>query len=306
MAKKLPPRKKNAITGSQFMELMEERGITATDPTYEKAVIDQIMAGNVPSYMRPENWRKMTFKGKTKKGADVSVTIRVCPDYVAIGSDEDYVRVPLSAVALQRLSAMMDVALPTIKVADAIDKKAQKIRLVTDTEIERKKGKKKDSAHSTHMIKPDFILWQSKIADENFHKANIPKFKTKGGGIEYTLVSGHKKDVLVYDSPDPTRLVQYRPPEQGLDYGAHPNTHIDYSLGGRLIDQEVELSFKPSVQAVVHTRYEDIISHPEYYKLLSDQRFDIKRCYTIPRKTVPRKKTVEAPLPKKKPRLAVR
>ena len=62
MVKKFPPRKKEAMTGSQFIRLLTERGIKAYGPEYEKLVLEQIKAGNVPDFMRPENWREVTIK----------------------------------------------------------------------------------------------------------------------------------------------------------------------------------------------------------------------------------------------------
>lgn len=302
MVKKFPPRKKEAMTGSQFIRLLTERGIKAYGPEYEKLVLEQIKAGNVPDFMRPENWREVTIKGKLEGGAEAEITIRVCPDYIAIGSNEDYVRVPLSAVALQRLAARLDAALPTKKVVDEIDKVAaqenSRFGLVTDSEVARKRGVKIDRKTSVHMIDPEFVAWQSEIADEKIAERKLPR----SGRMGYTIVSGHKKDVIVYDSPRPTRLVQYRPPEQGLDTGAHPNTHTDYSLGGRLVDQQVRVKM-PDMNIEMTTRYEDIIKHGTYYRLLSDQCFDISKCYTISRQTVPKKKTEEAPPQPKKVRL---
>ena len=290
MTKPLPPRKANALRGSQFMTRIN----TIYGPQYEDAVVREILAGNVPDFVRPENWRKITVKG-TVDGMEVEVTFRVCPDYLAIGSNNDYVRVPLSPTGFQKLAARWDVALPTKKVVDKIYAEAAKeggvFALIDAPEISRETGMKMDK-HTRNMVSPEFAWSQSAIAD-----AKIKKRKGKKPG----LVVGHKKDVLVHKVPPHCNgnLIQYRPNHpQGLDYGAHPKNHSDYSLGIRLVDTIVEVKIKGEKEVdVPDARYRDVILNPKMYKLLSDVPFDINLVY----RKLPTVK-MRAPEPKPEPK----
>ncbi|MBN1170281.1 hypothetical protein JXA56_04605 [Candidatus Micrarchaeota archaeon] len=292
MAKPLPPRKKDALRGSQFMT-----GIKMIyGPEYESAVIREVMSGNVPDFMRPENWREVTLTG-TVDGMEVEIIIRVAPDYLAIGSNEDYVRVPLSPVALQRLAGQLDMALPTKKVVDAVYVQAKKenglLDLIDAGEISRETGMKLDRS-TKYMLSPEFAWSQSVIADGKIKQRNLPK---------YGIVCGQKKDVIIHQVPKEHRgnLVQYRPNHpQGLDYGAHPKDHSDYSLGARFVDQHVTVRIRGNRVTEIEARYGDIINDPKFYKILSDARFDIRLAYRMAEATVPVRRESDTPEIRKK------
>ena len=266
-------------------------------PKYEDAVIREILAGNVPDFMRPENWREITVRGIVD-GMEVELTFRVCPDYMAIGSNDDYVRVPMSPAGFLKLAARWDVALPTKKVVDRIYAEAAKeggvFALIDAPEISRETGMKMDR-QTRHMLSPEFAWSQSVIADAKMEKRKIRKFG---------LVVGHKKDVLVHPVPPHCNgnLIQYRPNHpQGLDYGAHPKSHTDYSLGIRLVDSEVHVKIKGKKEVEVDSTYRDVILNPKMYGLLSDVPFDINLVY----RKVPTVK-MKAPEPEPKKRAMVR
>ena len=316
MTYELPPRKRNAPTGSQFMARVGK--IYGSD--YEKKVVLEILSGNVPDFMSPENWREITMKGKVD-GMEVEIRLKVCPDYLAIGSNEDYVRVPLSPVTLQRLADALGWALPTVKVVDEIYRIAGRenslVRLIDGQMVSQDLKKKvrpprsnKDvllaniwnspryrSYISRFMTTSEFALRQSKMADRE--KKGMPK---------HALVCGNKKDVVVHKVPDEQRykrrLIQYRPfHPQGLDYGAHPQTHIDYSLGARFVHQNVTVTIRGKKTVEIPATYEGIIKDKktDMYKILSEARFDISQVYRKPLPHVTLR-TVPVEKPKEKPR----
>lgn len=269
MVKPLPERKKDSITGSQFMVELEK----IYGPKYEEAVIREVLAGNVPDFIRPENWKEIKIKEKIG-GLFVTMTIRVAPDYLAIGSNDDYVRVPLSPIGLQTLLSQMDAALPTKKIVDIIDKEAHDglLKLVDAKAVSKRSGIPLDKG-TTYMIKPDFTWSASILADELISGKKLPKM---------SLVSGHKKDVIVHPVPIEAKrnLIQYRPNHpQGLDFLNHFKDHTDYSLGARLVDSVVRVQITGEREVDKNMKYSDIIMDPQLFRLLSHVKFDITKVY---------------------------
>src|SRR6267154_130244 len=114
----LPPRSTNATTGSQFV--VQISPLTLADREHE--IISQVISGNVPNF-----WRKLwpiqitnTLEGKTN-----FATYYVTPDYLAVGSDDDYFLTPISPDSAQILADRLSCSLPTRKMVDDIYKAAE-------------------------------------------------------------------------------------------------------------------------------------------------------------------------------------
>ena len=293
---KIPPRKKDAISGSEFMKLVRK----THGAIYEEMIFQEILSeGNVPDFMRPENFRELMVKGKAD-GLEVEMRLRICADYVAIGSNEDYVRVPLSAVGFRTLASLLGMSLPTRKLVDDIYRAAEAenglIGLIDGDVVSRASTREvihpetnrsvrlsevwRDPAYegnrSRFLLTPEFALLQSRLADE---------IKEERGLGRFALVCGNKKDIVVdaisLRKEHRNNLVQYRPDHpQGFDYGAHLKDHSDYSLGARLIGRMVEVTIRDEEgKSRIPMPYEDVVRHPLLYKLLSDVRFDMSRIY---------------------------
>ncbi len=271
MVKPFPKRKSDAPTGSQFMLSVAK----IHGKTYEDKVIAEILAGNVPDFMRPENWQSITVREKIGD-MEVEMTLRVCPDYIALGSNSDYVRVPLSPNGLRRLTAAMGAELPTKKVVDIIDREAKShnglFDLVDAAMISRKTGMPLDKG-TTYMLRPEFAWSSSQISDNEIRARKLAGF---------SLVSGQKKDVILHPVPLDAKnnLIQYRPNHpQGLDFRSHPKDHTDYSLGARLVDPIVDVKITGPPSRERRMNYRDIIMDKDLFRLLSDIKFDIAKIY---------------------------
>ena len=89
----LPKRPRRARTASALMADMRAIGGTERD----RMVAEQVLAGNIPGFMR--RFVPVTLHGTAPRHGRVEVTICVTPDYLALGEDTDFVRVPLGLPA---------------------------------------------------------------------------------------------------------------------------------------------------------------------------------------------------------------
>jgi hypothetical protein len=83
----------------------------------DNAIIAEAMRGNVPDHIRA--LQPVRFTG-TVGGRQTEIVICVTPDYLAVGSNSDHVRVPLGLPAALRVADAFDMMLPTTRMVDAI------------------------------------------------------------------------------------------------------------------------------------------------------------------------------------------
>jgi len=83
----------------------------------EREICAQIIAGNVPNFLRQLCPVEVTnvFADHTNRA-----TFYVMPDYLAIGSDEDYFLCPMTPNTAQRIADALDFSLPTRKMVNDI------------------------------------------------------------------------------------------------------------------------------------------------------------------------------------------
>jgi len=103
-----------APTGSEFVR--ELRGLS--DDERELAIMDQALRGNVPTFLRHSE--PVTLAGRASGGLWVAITLCVAPDYLAIGSDNDYLYVPMRLKTALAVANHYDSLLPTRRMVDAI------------------------------------------------------------------------------------------------------------------------------------------------------------------------------------------
>jgi hypothetical protein len=212
----IPPRGADALGGRAFMEKIAD----LSREEREAAIYAEIAAGNVPNFLR-------TFKLVPIAAGEVRGAIEVAPDYLAIGSDEDFVRIPMTPQTAQRLADLFGCILPTRKMVDAIDAVAE-VRLAPQPLTE---GRESVAA---------FVLSNEKIESQR-----------KGQPLGFLTIGGKKDIVLsprIYERPD--RLVIYGwrqldgKPIQPLT-NVHVDWYVDYSHGVRLVRDEIEIDGQP-------------------------------------------------------------
>jgi len=113
----IPPADAQSLTGSQFAESV----LTMNRHQREQAILDHLVAGNLPTFLRKLVPVKLDAElgGKT-----LSVTIFVMPEYLAIGSDNDFLRIPMNLHTATAVADRFGFVLPTRKIVDAIYDKA--------------------------------------------------------------------------------------------------------------------------------------------------------------------------------------
>ena len=107
----LPPRAPNALSGSEFARRVAMLDLGERD----REVYAQVMAGNVPDFLRrlcPVPARSVV-EGRINSG-----TYYVTPDYLAVGSDDDYFLAPISPYTAQRIAEALHCTLPTPKMVN--------------------------------------------------------------------------------------------------------------------------------------------------------------------------------------------
>jgi hypothetical protein len=109
----LPPRATNAPDGDAFVQQISGMDLAARD----RLIAGEFLAGNTPEFLRkfcPVNVANVA-DGRTN-----IATFFAAPDYLAIGSDENYLFTPIAPATAQQIADRLDCVLPTRKMVDAI------------------------------------------------------------------------------------------------------------------------------------------------------------------------------------------
>ncbi len=216
----------------------------ANESTREAAIYRELSRGNLPNYLRRQV--PVRYSAKTRSGITKRVTLWVLPDYLAIGSDADFLRIPMSPITAQKVADRFGLMLPTVRMVDAIYQQAP-LRLAPRP---FKPGR-------TMVTIPEFYRHQSTV------QAQL------GGRPPRGLVAGHKKDIVI------SKRLQTLPKRVAI-YGwhqlngraiqplslVHGNWYADYSHGVRLVSSLVQIDQQT-------LRLVDVLKNPELAPLLS-------------------------------------
>jgi hypothetical protein len=105
----LPPRQPSAPKGTAFALSIADLPLDEREET----ILAEVKAGNVPPFLRK-------LVPVTVSAGTVNASYWVAPDYLAIGSDDDYFLTPLSPLTAQAIADRLDCVLPTTKMVDDI------------------------------------------------------------------------------------------------------------------------------------------------------------------------------------------
>ncbi len=243
----IPPRPDNALTGSQFLQKVKDLAFEQR----ETEIYNQISIGNIPEFLR--TLTKITSEFQDTEGINHICTYEVMPDYLSIGSDEDFFRIPMGPVTAQRLADLFGAVLPTSNLVDDIYKNALvKLEPVPLAPV-----------GNENTLVTKFIV----------HNKAIENQRLASGGVLGQLVGGIKKDVVlsnkIFDSTKQNRVVIYGwhqlsgVPIQPLT-NVHINSYVDYSHGIRLLSQEMILDGET-------VNIKSILTDPILFKMISDE-----------------------------------
>jgi len=243
----IPPRSTDALTGSAFMQKV----LNMTFAEREVEIFNEISAGNIPEFLR--YLVPITENFTDTQGNSHTVTYQTMPDYLAIGSNDDFCRIPMGPITAQRLAVIFGATMPTRKLVDNIYTHADvKLAPVTYTPV-----------GNANELVPKFVAHNTAIESQ---------FVVAGGQLGQ-IVGGTKKDVVISNKiTDPTRpdhVVIYGwhqlngSPIQPL-YNGHINSYVDYSHGIRFLNANL---YVDSVQ----NSAVDILMDINRYKILSGE-----------------------------------
>jgi hypothetical protein len=241
-------RPRDAVGGTAFFKTLDK--LTATER--EEAVEREILRGNIPNFLR--SFQQVTIKAKTSAGKEQTALIEVMPDYLAIGSDMDFVRVPITPKTAARIADAFGCSLPTRKVVDEIYRAAE-VKLEPQPLTQDRE------------LSSSFLLHNSMIEEQ------------RAGKKLGELVAGIKKDVVVSNrlAEKSNRVAIYGwhkangSPIQTLTI-VHGEGYVDYSHGVRLMHRTIKVDGKSlDVRQVLYSTSlsgllsdEGRITHPAY------------------------------------------
>ena len=233
----------NKLTGEEFYQ----QAMTMQWKQRDSFALTAVMAGNIPSFLRRSAAVHIAVfdsaTGKTNKA-----TYFVMPDYLSVGSDENWARIPLTPITAQIIADSFHCFLPTRKMVNDIYEASEIKVAPVPMYIYR------DST---------VTMWQHHLIIEGQRKGR------KG------LISGIKKDVVISDlltrSSKQHRVAIYGwhqlngKPIQPL-YTGHVDWYADYSHGIRLVARKMKVNGE-------WMDYTDVMKHPVLRKLISDEAF---------------------------------
>ncbi len=238
----IPPRQAGMLLGSQFVA--EVAGLSRQER--EARIFEEITGGNIPGFTRvfvPINVSAVI------DDVPVTATYYVMPDYLCIGRDDDFARMPMTPLIAQPIADEFECLLPTRKMVDDIYEHAE--------------------------VKPAPVPISPATVDitlaTTFYRHHELIEEQREGQPLGALIGGIKKDVVITPrlADHPGRVAIYGwhqlngVPIQPL-YLGHVDWYVDYSHGIRLVRQRMLVAGQETTVAKV-------LADPELHVLLSDE-----------------------------------
>lgn len=244
LASRIPARPTSAPAARALLRSVEGLGSDEREAAFRA----ELLAGNIPSFLR--KLVPVALAAPLGNGRTARVTVCVSPDYLALGSDDDYLLVPLRLGTALEFSRRFGFTLPTTKVVDAIYRQAE-VRL------------------RPRPLPPGSAMRSTQYY--HLHSDLIRRQRLAMRARLGALTAGHKKDLvltnrlLVY----PQRVAIYgwhrgeRRPIQPLST-VHGDRYADYSHGVRLVSTTAFVDGRP-------TSIFELLQDPLLSRALSDE-----------------------------------
>jgi hypothetical protein len=113
------PARSSSLSGSGFYQQAAALKWAARD----SLVVKEILAGNVPDFLQNFEAINVSITDSTS-GKITKATYYVSPDYLSVGTNDDWARINISPLAAQRIADSFHCFLPTRKMVDDIYKAA--------------------------------------------------------------------------------------------------------------------------------------------------------------------------------------
>ena len=249
----IPPRDPSSVTGSEFMKRIND----LSREEREEEIYRAAACGNIPDFLRETVTLRAVFSDMN--GVQHMLEYEVMPDYLAIGSDEDYCRIPMTPGTAQRLADLFGASLLTAKLSDHIWSVAE--------------------------VKPEPFFYRP-VGNENElvkkffeHNEQIERQLADAGWKHGQLVAGIKKDVIISSriSERPDRVVIYGwhrsdgSPIQPV-YSGHIWWYVDYSHGIRLMNAQVLVDGRP-------VKVSDLLKDPVLFRIITNEENPVEMSF---------------------------
>jgi len=240
----IPARSGGDLTGSQFVEHVSKM----SPQEREEAILDEISKGNIPEFLRKPV--PVQLQCESAGGETLMATIFVTPDYLAIGSDSDFIRIPMNLHTAATIAERFGFVLPTRKMVDAI------------------------YLQSRYHLAPQPLPAGPQMRSTAYYWAHNQMIQDQMHAIGAqlgALISGDKKDVVVTNrlTMNLGRIAIYgwhRGPGQPIQplSTVHGANYADYSHGIRLVSEWALINGKRQSIA-------DLLQDPSTARVLSDE-----------------------------------
>ncbi|MGW8193451.1 MAG: hypothetical protein ACWGOX_04225 [Desulforhopalus sp.] len=244
LTRQIPERSARTLTGSQFVDLVAK----LDEQKREHIIEEQLLQGNMPRFLR--KLKPVRLQQLSDNGRLMHATIFVTPDYLAIGSQDDFIRVPMDYHTATKVATQFGFILPTRRMVDAIYNQSEQ--------------------HFTPQPLPPGPQMRSTGYYQRHNQEILHQRHDRGIALGQ-LVSGHKKDVVISNrlKSKPGRVAIYGwhrsngKPIQPLST-VHGAGYADYSHGVRLVSDQM------LVDGEIRSIY-DVLKDPELASLVSDE-----------------------------------
>lgn len=208
-----------SLTGTQFADLVDELHVTDR----QREMVEALFTGHGAPFS--DRLVPISWIGEDTNGVFHKVEVDVMCDYLALGTNEDFLRLPLNLYSALEMARDRNMVLPTTLIVDAV--------YVQATERLAPQSMPPDDAMRTVGA---YLRHRDKLEAQG---ATSP---TEG------LRAGHKKDVVLTPrlEAEPAQLAIYGwhrdvgDPIQGLNLW-HGARYTDYSHGVRLVARTIHI-----------------------------------------------------------------
>jgi hypothetical protein len=217
-------------------ELVEKFASAPTQRKREDLIKETLDSNSIPEFL-------YLLKPIHVTDGESNLELFVMPDFLCVGTNEDYIQIPMSPLTCSDFLVKNNFLLPTPKLAKEIWKQAKiKLRPVSWPELFNGK-EKKYNRDSTKCYEAHSSKIKSMLASQSDFSLG-------------DLVAGHKKDVVLTNG-----LLQQKnkgnvaiygwfnadgTPIQPLNPSSHTVSYVDYSHGLRMIKNDCLLNGEPA------------------------------------------------------------
>ena len=218
-AQSIPQRAVEARAGSEFAQAVAP----LSEPERDLAIRGELLAGNMPRFLR--HVLPATLSARLPGGQAVQLTLCVLSDYLSLGSDSDFLLVPMGLNTALAVAARFGFILPTRRMVDLIYRQAE-----------------------VH-LRPQPLPAGDEMRSTAYylrHNAMVRAQRESLGTTPGALTAGHKKDLVLtarlWSAPGRVAIYGWHrafdAPIQPLST-VHGARYADYSHGVRLVSSVV-------------------------------------------------------------------